>query len=176
MKRKRQNKVRNSAIIFVISLLLFVGLCPMTAPVYGEEKGEAETYRYDPAGKPDPFMPFIKQAQKRQPTTKVVEKGESGEVVMKPVFLPPLQRVDVGLFKLVGIGERGGTRMAMVEGADGKFFVLQKGSRIGLHEGRVTTILPDQVIVMETVKDAFGKSVSNRVILRLQRGEDEGEL
>lgn len=146
----------------------------MTAQVFGEEKGGTETYNYDPTGKPDPFIPFIKQAPKKQ-AKKVVEKGEGGEV-MKPVFLPPLQRVDIELFKLVGIGERGENRIAMVEGTDGKFFVLQRGSRIGLNEGKVTQILPDQVVIVEKIKDAFGKSVSNRVILRLQRGEDEGEL
>ena len=148
----------------------------MTAQVFGGEKGEAETYRYDPTGKPDPFMPFIKQAPKTQPAKRVIEKGKNGEAVMKPVFLPPLQRVDIELFRLVGIGEGGGNRIAMVEGADGKFFVLQRGSRIGLNEGKVTQILPDQIIIVEKIKDAFGKSESNRVILRLQRGEDEGEL
>jgi type IV pilus assembly protein PilP len=176
MKRKRQKKVRNSTIIFVLSLFLFVGIYPMTAQVFGEEKGEAEAYTYDPAGKPDPFMPFIKQAPKKQATKRVVEKGENGEVVEKPVFLPPLQRVDIELFTLVGIGERGGTRIAMVEGADGKSYVLQRGSRIGLNEGKVTQILPDQVVIVEKIKNAFGKSELNRVILRLQRGEDEGEL
>jgi len=176
MKRKRQKKARNSTIIFIVSLFLFAGVYPMTAQVFGGEKGEAETYRYDPTGKPDPFMPFIKQAPKTQQAKRVIEKGENGEAVMKSVFLPPLQRVDIGLFRLVGIGEGGGTRIAMVEGADGKFFVLQRGSRIGLNEGKVTQILPDQIIIVEKIKDAFGKSESNRVILRLQRGEDEGEL
>lgn len=176
MKRKRQKKVSNSTIIFVTSLFLFMGICPMTSQVFGEEQGVTGTYVYDPTGKPDPFMPFIKTAPKKPVTQKMVERGEGGQVVEKPVFLPPLQRVDIGLFKLVGIGERGGSRIAMMEGSDGKFFVLQRGTRIGLNEGRVTQILPDQVIIMETIKDAFGKSVSNRVILRLQRGEDEGEL
>jgi type IV pilus assembly protein PilP len=175
MKRKRQKKVRNSTIIFVISLFLCVGICPMTSQVFGEEKGVTGTYYYDPTGKPDPFMPFIKKALKK-PAAKKVEKGEDGKVVEKPVFLPPLQRVDIELFKLVGIGERGGNRIAMVEGTDGKFHVLQRGSHIGLNEGKVTKILPDQVVIVEKMKDAFGKSVSNRVILRLQRGEDEGEL
>lgn len=168
--------MRNSTIIFVISLFLIVGIYPMTSQVFGEEKGETETYRYDPTGKPDPFMPFIKQVLKQPVAKKVVTKGEEGEVVVKPVFLPPLQRADIQLFSLVGIGERGGTRIAMVEGADGKSYVLQRGSRIGLNEGKVTQILPDQVVIVEKIKDAFGKSELNRVILRLQRGEDEGEL
>jgi Tfp pilus assembly protein PilP len=176
MKRKRQKKVRNSTIVFVISLFLFVGICPMTAHVFGEEKGETETYTYDPTGKPDPFMPFIKTAPKKPVTQKMVERGEGVEVVDKPVFLPPLQRVDIELFTLVGIGERGGNRIAIVEGTDGKSYVIQKGSHIGLNAGQVTQVLPDQVVIVEKMKDAFGKSVSNRVILRLQRGEDEGEL
>jgi len=169
-------KVRNSAIIFVISLFLFVGICPMTAQVFGDEKGQSETYTYDPTGTPDPFKPFIKKALVKPMAKKAVKKRENGEVIEKPAFLPPLQRVDIELFTLVGIGERGTMRIAMVEGADGKSYVLQRGSHIGLNEGKVTQILPDQVVVVETIKDAFGKSVSNRVILRLQRGEDEGEL
>ncbi|MBW2636414.1 MAG: pilus assembly protein PilP [Deltaproteobacteria bacterium] len=168
--------MRNSTIIFVIALFLFVGICPMTAQVFGEEKGETEAYTYDPTGKPDPFMPFIKTTLKKSVVKKVLEKGENGEVVEKSVFLPPLQRVDIELFNLVGIGERGGKRIAMVEGSDGKSYVLQRGSHIGLNEGKVTQVLPDQVVIVEKIKDAFGKSISNRVILRLQRGEDEGEL
>lgn len=175
MKRKRQNKVRRNTIIFVVSLFLFVGIFPMRGVVFGEEKEGTETYRYNPEGKPDPFVPFIKTTPKQKGVQAVLEKGEGGEVI-KPVFLPPLQRADVELFKLVGIGEGGETRIAMVEGSNGRFYVLRKGARIGLNNGKVTEILPDQVVIVETIKDASGKSKSNRVILKLQMGEDEGEL
>jgi type IV pilus assembly protein PilP len=179
MKRKGQSKSKNSIGMLMIAVFLFVSGFPIANMVYAdnESKNESETYFYDPMGKPDPFLPFIKVVPKAKKNVvgKKVVKTEGG-VIERPVFLPPLQRLDLEMFRLVGIGESDKGRIAMVEEPNGKFYVLRKGTRIGLSGGEVVKINSDQIVIVEKTKDTFGKIKSNRVILKLQSVEDEGEL
>jgi len=113
----------------------------------------SSTYSYNPLGKPDPFKPFIDV--QILPAKKEVKKIES-------IF--PLQRADVENFKLVGIVGDDRHRVAMVEDATKKFYPLFIGTRIGLHNGKVTDILADRV----TVDEVEGKKVK-RIVLKLRK-------
>lgn len=93
-------------------------------------------YSYNPAGKPDPFKPFVdvdvKSAQKK--------KDES-------IF--PLERAEIDSFTLVGIVGDSSKRAAVVQDANKKFYPVFVGSHIGTRKGKVTGILSDQVIIDE---------------------------
>ncbi|MEE9912173.1 MAG: pilus assembly protein PilP [Deltaproteobacteria bacterium] len=110
-------------------------------------------YSYNPLGKPDPFKPFIDVEVKA--VKKEKEKVES-------IF--PLQRMGVESFKLVGIVGDQARRVAVVEDSTKKFYPLFVGTRIGLHDGKVTDILADRV----TVDELDGKKVK-RIILKLRK-------
>lgn len=112
------------------------------------------TYSYNPLGKPDPFKPFIDA----QVTAAKIEKEKKVESIF------PLQRAEVENFKLVGIVGDDRSRVAMVEDVSKKFYPLFVGTRIGLHNGKVTDILADRVIVDE-VDGKKGK----RIILKLRK-------
>ncbi len=96
----------------------------------------ASAYSYNPAGKPDPFKPFVdvdvKSAQKK--------KDES-------IF--PLERAEIDSFTLVGIVGDSSKRAAVVQDANKKFYPVFVGSHIGTRKGKVTGILSDQVIIDE---------------------------
>lgn len=96
----------------------------------------ASAYSYNPAGKPDPFKPFVdvdvKSAQKK--------KDES-------IF--PLERAEIDSFTLVGIVGDSTKRAAVVQDANKKFYPVFVGSHIGTRKGKVTAILSDQVMVDE---------------------------
>ena len=125
-----------------------------------EKKEEAE-YSYNPAGKPDPFKPFIQLTPVR---------GAS-----RSTPLTPLQKYEISQLKLVAIISTPEGNIAMVEDATGKGYFLKKGTWIGKNDGKVTKILKDKVIIEEVYQDIFGQTKTNEISLFLQKIEEGGE-
>jgi len=135
-------------------------------PVKGSEKQEDKKpeqgeYTYNPAGKPDPFKPFIQ-------LTPV--KASS-----KTVPQTPLQNYEVSQLKLVAIISTPEGNIALVEDSVGKGYFLKKGTWVGKNDVKVTKILKDKVMIEETYQDIFGQTKMNEVILFLHRIEEGGE-
>jgi len=91
---------------------------------------------YDPRGRRDPFVSFVKVEERKRATT--------GTAV-----LPPLQRYDLGELKFVGVlwtkkGARG-----LVEDAQGKGYSVTVGTRIGRSGGVVSRITEKEILVRE---------------------------
>jgi type IV pilus assembly protein PilP len=124
-----------------------------------EKKQEAE-YSYNPAGKPDPFKPFIQLAS----------RGGS-----RTAPATPLQRFDISQLRLVAIICSSQGNIALVEDATGKGYFLKKGTWIGKNDGRVIKILRDTVIVQEVYQDIFGQTKTNEISLSLHKVEEGGE-
>jgi type IV pilus assembly protein PilP len=120
-------------------------------------KAETE-YTYNPAGKPDPFKPFIQ-------LTSVRRNGPP---------LTPLQRYDLSQLKLVAIIASPEGNVGLVEDSAGKGFFLKKGTLIGKNDGKVSRILKDRVIIEELFQDIYGKAKNSEVSLYLYRPEEEG--
>ncbi len=128
-------------------------------PQAREEEAEkvAPVYVYDPAGKRDPFEALL--------------------TVRKPIDdtglpLTPLQKFDLGQFRLAGIIVGKGEPMAMVMVPGGKSYILKKGVKIGKNAGTVIGIEEDGVLVEERFYDfsgAFRKSIQ-----KIQLPEREG--
>ena len=135
-------------------------------PKPGEKPGVATKaepeYAYNPAGKPDPFKPFIQLTP-----TKAGVKG---------VPLTPLQRYETNQLKLVAIIAAREGNVALVEDSAGKGYFLKKGTAIGKNDGKVTQILKDRVIIQEFEQDISGQTnqtKQNEVLLYLYRPEEE---
>jgi type IV pilus assembly protein PilP len=132
-------------------------------PAKPEEKKEAdkeEVYAYNPAGKPDPFKPFLLLTPVRGPRT---------------APLTPLQKFETSQLKLVAVMSLPDGNMGLVEDAAGKGYFVKKGTLIGKNDGRVSKILKDRVIVEEVFLDVLGQKKVNEVALLLQRAEEGGE-
>ncbi len=123
----------------------------------------APTYRYNPAGKPDPFKPFIEQEIR---TRKKLEA---------PGALPinPLQRAGMDQFRLVGISGDEQAKIAIVVDVKGKFYPLFVGTYIGLHGGRVVEILSDRVIIEEKTKTEDRAARTKRITMKLRKEGEE---
>lgn len=127
------------------------GGSPAAAP--GEAAAETVAL-YDPKGKRDPFLPFLKVETKaaRVPLGKV----------------PPLQRYDLGELKLVGVMWGGRGYRALVEDGEGKGHTVTVGTRIGRDGGVVSRITQDEVIVKEFSGDSGGAKYERKNSLKLQ--------
>ncbi|SCY70469.1 pilus assembly protein PilP [Desulfoluna spongiiphila] len=127
---------------------------------------------YDPAGRVDPFEPVFARGSSG---TQAVE-GESRPTVRQTRIsrLTPLEKLDIGQLKLVGIVSMPGRSMAMVEETGGKGYVVRKGTYMGVNSGQVVEIARDRVVIEEEVENFLGKIVVRTRELKLQKplGED----
>jgi len=126
-----------------------------------EPEKKEEAYSYNPAGKPDPFKPFIQLTPSKE------RRGGR---------LTPLQKYDISQLKLVAIITiPKGNNVALVEDSAGKGYFLKKGTVIGKNDGKVKSILKDKVIIQEVYQDIFGQTKVNEIPLFLHRPEEGGE-
>ncbi len=117
------------------------------------------TYSYNPAGKPDPFRPFVDDEIAAK---KKAEKKGVGSIY-------PLQRTEVEKFRLVGIAGDQSRRVAIVvDDGTKKHYPLIVGTHIGVNKGKVIEILPDRVIVEE-----YKTKKAKRIIIKLHKTQDE---
>jgi Tfp pilus assembly protein PilP len=101
---------------------------------------------YDPRGKRDPFVSFVKVEDRR--------RSQAGAAA-----LPPLQRYELGELKFVGVlwtkkGPRG-----LVEDAEGKGYSVVEGMRIGRSGGVVRRITEKEIIVREEFVGNRGEKI-----------------
>lgn len=178
-RKQKRNKIGHGWITLSIVFLFLIGGCgggtpppslPSKAKVHSvekkkeeptkvaEKKEEAE-YSYNPAGKPDPFKPFIQ----------LTSRGGSRTA------LTPLQKFDISQLKLVAIISTSDGNIALVEDATGKGYFLKKGTWVGRNDGKVTKILKDTVIIQEVYQDIFGQTKTSEISLFLHKVEEGGE-
>jgi type IV pilus assembly protein PilP len=184
-KKTEKNKLSYPWITLLIVFLFFMGGCggstpPSPLPLKTKsptmekkkeepikvterkesEKKEEVEFTYNPAGKPDPFKPFIQLTP---------AKGARGGP------LTPLQKYEISQLKLVAIISAPEGNIALVEDATGKGYFLKKGTWVGKNDGKVTKILKDKVIVEEVYQDIFGQTKTNEISIILHKIEEGGE-
>ncbi|WP_300669779.1 pilus assembly protein PilP [Desulfoluna sp.] len=122
---------------------------------------------YDPAGRVDPFEPLY--AKGRGGTSVVT--GDSRPTVRQSRIsrLTPLEKLDIGQLKLVGIVSMSGRSMAMVQETGGKGYVVRKGTYMGVNSGQVVEIARDRLVIEEEVENFLGKIVVRTRELKLQK-------
>ena len=97
-------------------------MSPPVVPKTEESKKEEVEYAYNPAGKPDPFKPFIQLTPVKEGT--------------RTVPLTPLQRYEISQLKLVAVISGAEGNVALVEDSAGKGFFLKRGTLIGKNDGK----------------------------------------
>jgi type IV pilus assembly protein PilP len=114
---------------------------------------------YSPAGKRDPFIPFLK----------LERKGPSRDTSS----LPPLQRYELGELRFVGVIWGPAMARALVEDAEGKGYTVSVGTKMGRNEGVVTRITNKEIFVREEFRDYTGSKVRRESSLKLQTGGEK---
>ena len=111
---------------------------------------------YSPAGKRDPFDPFLK----------VEEKTSRPDLDS----LPSLQRYELGELRFVGVIWGPNLTRALVEDVEGKGFTVTVGTKVGRAGGVVTRITDGEIFVREEFQDYSGTKAARESSLKLQTG------
>lgn len=111
---------------------------------------------YNPAGKRDPFLPFLK-----------MEKKETRPDL---AAFPPLQRYELGELRFVGVIWGADVTRALLEDSEGKGYTVTVGTKIGRGGGVVTRITDGELFVREDFRDYAGTKVQRESSLKLQTG------
>ncbi len=138
---------------------------PTTSPLVSKVTSSATTtvvetappvYVYNAAGRRDPFAPII---------TKEEKKAKAGD-------RPPLERYGISEFKLTGIIWQGFGYNALVEGPDGKGYVVRVGTIMGQNRGVVKKISQDKVIIEEKFKNFSGGTERREIVIELRKKQE----
>jgi type IV pilus assembly protein PilP len=147
---------------------------PPPAPAKGTAPPDSSLiFHFDPAGKPDPFKPFVDAElalKKRQQEMKLLAEKQK----LRAVPLSPLQRLDIGQFKLVGIAGNEGGRKAVVQDMKGKFYPITVGTLMGLNSARVFEIRENSVLLEEPPATKSAKAKKKIIEMKLRKEGDEG--
>lgn len=121
---------------------------------------QPETFRYDPAGKRDPFFPFD-----------FSEQLPEGENIM------PLERYTLGQLRLTAVlNDPNHGPTAIVEDSVGRGFTVRQGAKIGNMGGVVVSIEPEpkpgRLKILETQVDFTGKETERVIEMKIQPRAD----
>lgn len=153
--------------VWGLALLLIAGVSDHIA--YAMTSGEGKQkppakYSFNPAGKPDPFRPFVE--------TDLLLRKKTEKVATVSIF--PLQKLGLDQFNLIGIAGDALRKLAIVETKDSngiKFYTLALGTVIGLNKGKVVEIGKDLIVVEEATPLRTGEKIS-RITIKLRKDEE----
>lgn len=111
-------------------------------------------YIYTPIGKRDPFKSYFAEFE-----------GKGAGRVRQEVT--ELERYEIDQLKLVAIITGIPEPTAMVEDPTGKGHIVKRHIYMGKHNGKVTLIKNDRVIVTEEYRDLAGRKVQTQIEMRL---------
>ncbi len=128
------------------------------------------SFALEPYSLTDKINPFIPLVQTRVSATIPVNKEEK-----KPTrTLTPLEKFDLSQIRLVAVVMAESGKIAMVEEASGKGYVVRVGTYIGKGGGTVVQILTDRIVINETITDFRGEEISHTREMKLHKQEIEG--
>jgi type IV pilus assembly protein PilP len=130
-----------------------------------EEQPKEPEYEYDSSGRREPFASLVAD-----------DVPELPDVILTPdpvLLKTPLQKFEVNTLKVTGIilGSLGD--YARIEAPDGKSYTINVGTLVGMHEGEVSSISENSVVVRETIRYESGKVEELETPLYLNPVEEE---
>lgn len=128
---------------------------PDAEPVV-QDSSKQEGYIYEQRGRRDPFTSLI------IPTAKT-DKDNSK--------IGTLEGYDLGEFALLAIAKKGAQYYALLVTPDNRSFTVDKGTRIGLSNGKVKEITSDKIVLEEFTRDYLGERIPRQILLEFHKGE-----
>ena len=111
----------------------------------------ASGFRYDPAGRRDPFKSLLQLEKKQRDIAS----------------LPPIQQFDLEAAKVVGVViDPGRPPQAMIKAPNGQTFVVRPGTIVGKNEGEVVEITMQGIRVVEKFVDFMNRETRKETFLK----------
>lgn len=123
-------------------------------------EGRSSSFVYNRLGRPDPFVPFLK------------EKIVTSEVEGPPQKLVGMQKFEPGQLSLVAIVKSEDGPLAMVQDSLGRGYMIKQGTEIG-RTGIVDKIDKNTVVIKQWYKTSAGEKRYKVVEMLLKK---EGEI
>ncbi len=125
----------------------------------GNEKGDfgaGDGFRYDPAGRRDPFRSFIVErlAQSASEQTR-----------------GPLEFFELSQLKLVAVVVSQDNPHALVYDPSGKGYIVSVGTKIGKREGHIVEMSQSSMTVRETQEDVYGDLTARNIEMKIRHSE-----
>jgi type IV pilus assembly protein PilP len=158
MKAKRSRK--DLLVIACVGIVLSLTILDAYSPSQAQESSPEDTYRYEPTGKRDPFF---------SPLYRVTQQAVPDEAKT------PLQRLDLGQFKLVGVIIETSEPKALIEDNSGLGYIVTRGTLIGSKGGVIKAIEPRRVVVEEYDTDFYGRRQVHERELQLAVADSTSE-
>lgn len=118
---------------------------PAVPAAEAQAKKPGQAALYDPRGKRDPFVSFIRGEERRM-------------AGIDAAMLPPLQRYELGELKYVGVIWTKKGALGLVEDGEGKGYSVTVGTRIG-RSGVVSRITGKEILVREEFVGNRGEKI-----------------
>jgi len=80
----------------------------------------------------------------------------------------PLEAFDLDVLRLVAVFSMGGERVAMIEDATKKGYIVRKGSYLGKNNGKIDKIDDKSIFLTEQILNPAGEIVSHQVTLTMK--------
>lgn len=159
-------------------IVIALALLPMFAASCKKAEEPQQPAIKKSAAKPEaaPAEPVDRAAEPESTAdARVRNPFQSHLVVMKGVESPkkikgPLECCELSTFRLIAVvaGVTEDEGFGLVQGPDGKRYVIRRGDVLGTREGKVVRVTPRSLIVREVSRNEDGKIVSSEdVELRL---------
>lgn len=107
-----------------------------------------DTFVYSASDKRSPFLPAVENSPENAFLSAVrPDQARAREF---------LERFPLDTLRMVGTLELGGGNYALIQDADGLLHRVRKGNHMGQSEGRITTISPSEIKLIEIISDGLG--------------------
>jgi len=111
----------------------------------------------------DPFASYLARV-----ATSRKKKLEEKQKYLANRKRDPLEAFDLDILRLVAIFSMGGERVAMIEDATRKGYIVRKGSYLGKNNGKIDKIDDKSIFLTEQILNPAGEIVSHQVTLTMK--------
>ncbi len=113
----------------------------------------------------DPFSSYLIRVRPRNQQTSIT--SIEPQIKQDSRNREKLEHYDLETLRLVAIFSMGGERVAMVEDATSKGYIIRRGNYLGKHSGQIEKITDNTIFLVEEVLNPAGDVIDRQVSLTL---------
>jgi len=116
----------------------------------------------------DPFASYLKKVASSRSRTSLIEN----QLRLTNREREKLEDYDLSTLSLVAIFSMGGERVAMIQDATAKGFIVRRGNYLGKNNGKIEKITDETLFLVEQVLNPAGDIIDRQVSLTMKEVND----